>query len=358
MNRIQLLAAAAALTCASSAFADIKNVDIYGVVAFGLMSTENKLGKRTDEVLNESRIGFRGSKDLAKFPGTKFVWQLETGFLGPNGLSAKTYESGTLGTRDTWAGLEGNFGKLRIGRLLTPYGETLDWPFANGGVNPLVEATSVPGGGSYVRVSDQLRWDSPKFGDFTVSASFGRGDRNAEKDNDFIQRKSRSASIVGHYSIAGATLHAGYEYNRGRSAANGDMEQVGSHSSNWLLAAQSPTFNGFSLYGAWLRGASDVKESFKAGDVTYTPGDYDRDTWQLALQWANADWVLKASHARNDDLDGPVTDKGGHISAVQALYIVDPSLVVFGRYVKASNPATTAGWWNKSRVLLGLEYAF
>ncbi|MCW7542036.1 porin [Aquabacterium sp. A7-Y] len=346
MNRTRLLAAAAALACATPAFADIKNVDIYGVVAFGLMSTEGSDGKRTDEVLNESRIGFRGSKELAKLNGAKFIWQIESGFLGPNGLRAEPYESGTLGTRDTWAGLEGGFGKVRIGRLLTPYGETLDWPFANGGVNPLVEATSVPGGGSYVRVSDQIRWDSPKFGDFTVSASFGRGDRDVAADNAFLAENSRSASIVGHYSIGGATLHAGYENNRHRSAA--------SNNSNWLLAAQSPSFGGFSLYGAWLRGSADLKEAIGK----YPVGDYDRDTWQLALQYANADWVIKASHARNDDLDGPVTDNGGHISAVQALYILDPSLVVYARYVRASNPATTAGWWNKSRVLLGLEYAF
>ncbi|AKJ31615.1 porin [Caldimonas brevitalea] len=350
MSRIRLLAAAAAVVCSTSALADIKNVDIYGVVAFGLMSTEGADGHHNNEVLNETRIGFRGTKELAKFPGNTFIWQIESGFLGPNGLTSQPYESGTLGTRDTWAGVTGGYGKLRIGRLLTPYGETLDWPFANGGVNPLVEATNVPGGGSYVRVSDQIRWDSPKFGGFTVSASYGRGDRDASVDNGFIARNSNSTSIVGHYTIAGGTLHAGYERNSHRSQ-NSDND-------NWLVAFQSPSFGGFSAYGAYLHGASDVKAPITAGSTVYPVGDYDRATYQLALQYANDDWVIKVSHARNDDLDGPVTDNGGHISAAQALYIVDPALVVYARYVKASNPATTAGWWNKSRILLGLEYAF
>ncbi|MDB5849401.1 MAG: outer rane porin protein, partial [Rhodoferax sp.] len=180
MFQIKSLALAAAAACvAVPAMADLKNVDIYGVVALGMMSTVNGAGQRNTEVLNESRIGFRGAKPLA-LPklGTdvSFIWQLETGFLGPNGLTAQPYESGNLGTRDTFAGLQGGFGKIRIGRLLTPFGETLDWPFANGGVNPLVEATSVPGGGSYVRVSDQLRWDSPKWDGLTVGVSYGRGD--------------------------------------------------------------------------------------------------------------------------------------------------------------------------------------
>jgi hypothetical protein len=53
-----------------------------------------------------------------------------------------------------------------------------------------------------------------------------------------------------------------------------------------------------------------------------------------------------------------VTDKGGDITAVQVLYIVDPSLVTYARYVSASNPSTTVGWWNKSRALVGMAYSF
>lgn len=347
MNTIKTLTLAASAICAMApAWADSKNVDIYGVVAFGLMSTQNAAGHTNNEVLNESRIGFRGSMNLPKLGATKFIWQIESGFLGPNGLTSQPYESGTLGTRDTWAGLQGHYGKVRIGRLLTPYGETLDWPFANGGVNPLVESTNVPGGGSYVRVSDQIRWDSPKLGGLTGSVSVGRGDRSAAAGNAFLADNSNSLSAVAHYEIAGATLHLGYERNGKRSA--------NSRNSNWMIAAQSPAYAGFSAYGAYIRGASSLNADIGA----YPVGDYTRATYQLALQYAAGDFIAKVSYAKNADLDGPATDQGGSMAAAQVLYVLDPALVVYARYVKASNPATTVGWWNKSRTLLGMEYSF
>jgi predicted porin len=360
--RIKSLALAAAAACvAAPAMADLKNVDIYGVVALGAMSTENGAGHNNTEVLNESRIGFRGSKPLRLTKlgqNVEFIWQIESGFLGPNGLSSQTYESGALGTRDTFAGLTGGFGKIRIGRLLTPYGETLDWPFANGGTGPLVEATNVPGGGSYVRISDQLRWDSPKWSGFSLGASYGRGDRNVGKGNGFLNDNSTSFSTVGHYEVGGATLHAGYERNSKRSAFEKEKEtgKATSNNSNWLLAAQSPSFGGFSLYGAYLHGTSKIK-----GDRDYNGfpvGDYKRPTYQLALQYSEGDFTAKITHARNGDLKGPKTDVGGNITAVQALYMVDPAVATYARYVKASNPSTTQGWWNKSRILLGFEYYF
>jgi hypothetical protein len=345
-ERIKRVAVASAASCLTPVFAELSRVQIYGVVGLGVMSTVDAAGKRSHEVLNESRICLRGAKELRKLGGARFIWQIESGFLGPNGLTARPYESGTLGTRDTWAGLEGAFGAIRLGRLLTPYGETLDWPFATGGVNPLVEATSVPGGGSYVRVSDQVRWDFPRRAGLTGSVSFGRGDRDVASDNGFVAEKSWSFSSVGPYTLAGATLHVGFEGNGYRSSS--------SDNTNWLLAVQSPSLLGFSLYGAYIRGLAEL---FDAIGV-YPPGAYGRGTFQMAAQFASEDWVIKLSHARNQALDGPATDAGGHITAFQILYVVDPTLVAYARHVSASNPATTVGWWNRSRVLLGVEYYF
>ncbi|MBB5018631.1 putative porin [Chitinivorax tropicus] len=350
MRHLKMIAAAVATACLSmGAHADIKNVDIYGVVAFGLMSTEGADGHKNNEVLNESRIGFKGSKELKS--GPKFIWQIETGFIGPNGLTARTYESGTFGTRDTWAGFEGSMGKVRVGRLVTPFGETLDWPYANGGVGPIVEATTVPGGGSFVRLSDQIRYDSPQLGPFTGSISVGRGDRvipvgqQSNVWNDFEVRNSSVVSGMGHLALGPVTLHAGLESNRKRSAV--------SDSTNYLVGFETPIVGGLSAYGVWMRGKSELRSDLG----TATKGDYTRNTYQLAAVYKMEDWIFKVTHAKNADLKGPVTDKGGSLTAVQALTFLDPSLVVFGRYVKNHDIKNT-GWWNKSRVLLGLEYYF
>ena len=348
MKFFKPLAIAAAAACvAAPAMADSKAVEIYGVAAFGLMSTEGSNGDRTNEVLNESRIGFRGSKALPKFGDTKFIWQIESGFMGPNGLSGATYESGTLGTRDTFGGVQGNFGTVRIGRLLTPFGETLDWPYTNGGVGPIMEATNVPGGGSYVRESDQLRWDSVTTGPLTASISAGRGTRSPSTGNGFVNKDSTSVSAVAHYAVGGGALHLGYERNSNR-------DTTGSLNTNWLLGMQTPSFGGVSAYGAYTKGTASTNATIG----NYPAGEYSRGAYQLAVQYDAGDFVAKITHAKNLDLSGPVIDNGGNMTAAQILFNIDPSLITYARYVTATDPNTTAGWWNKSRVLLGMEYYF
>ncbi|MDB5847364.1 MAG: outer rane porin protein, partial [Rhodoferax sp.] len=187
----------------------------------------------------------------------------------------------------------------------------------------------------------------------------GRGDRSPKDGNSFLSDNSSSLSTMAHYEVAGATLHAGFERNGNRNTATNALPGTGkatSDNNNWLLAAQTPSFGGVSLYGAYLHGASKIKGEGSIGN--YPVGDYTRPTYQLALQYTDGDFTAKISHARNADLKGPVTDHGGNITAVQALYMVDPAIATYARYVKASNPATTQGWWNKSRILLGFEYYF
>lgn len=60
---------------------------------------------------NSSRIGVRASTDIAD--GLKGILQVESTISYDNG-------SGALANRDTFVGLEGNFGRIRLGQLDTP----------------------------------------------------------------------------------------------------------------------------------------------------------------------------------------------------------------------------------------------
>jgi predicted porin len=329
--------AVTAVFAAPAVQADSKNVDIYGVAAFGWMMDENAAGDKDWIVLNESRIGFRGSRQF-KNMASKFIWQIESGFLGADGLTGATYESGTLGTRDTFGGFEGSFGKVRFGRLLTPFFEVLDWPYANGGVGPIVESINVTGGGNLTRHSNTIRWDSPGGGMVTGGVSFGRGGKNAGAE---IHDSQHISSAV-HFKAGPATVHVGFE--------TVDRMTLTSDSSANFVGFEMPLGGGFSIYGILLNGSADHDN----GD------EYERSAMQFAAVFGTGDWIFKFTHAQNDDqeLNGTAIDEGGDMTALQALYILDPSAVAYVRFVDASDPNTTVGWWNQSRVLIGMEYYF
>jgi predicted porin len=341
-KNLAVFAVAGALLAPVAVQADSKNVDIYGVVAYGWMRDKNVDDPTTvaDEasndwvINNETRIGFRGSRQF-KNMASKFIWQIESGFIGEAGLGGATYDTGVLGARDTFGGFEGSFGKFRFGRLLTPFFETLDWPYANGGVGPIVESVSVVGGGNLTRHSNTFRWDSPGGGMVTGGVSFGRGFSSVAE--------SQHLSAMVNIKAGPATVHVGFEKT--------DKMTATSDATNTLIGFELPLGGGFSIYGVMVNGSADHDN----GD------EYERSFMQFAGVYGTGDWIFKLTTAMNDDqeLNGSQFDEGGTLTAVQALYILDPSAVAYVRYVTNDEPTTTAAWGNRdNRILIGMEYYF
>lgn len=104
------LIAAAAVLAAGTAMAQ-SSVQIYGRVN---TTVERQKESGTDAVYrmqnNASRWGLRGSEDIGG--GLKGVFLLESGFASDTGAS-----TGALFRRESWVGLQGNFGRLRLGNM-------------------------------------------------------------------------------------------------------------------------------------------------------------------------------------------------------------------------------------------------
>jgi len=73
---------------------------------------------RTEMQVSNSYIGFRGGKDIGG--GTRAIWQLETAVGLDNG------NGDPLGNRNTFVGLTGGFGTVRLGNMDTPFKEAGD----------------------------------------------------------------------------------------------------------------------------------------------------------------------------------------------------------------------------------------
>jgi|SRR5690349_20490080 len=126
-KKLMAVAVAGALGVPAAALA--QEVQIYGRANVGVDSysatgatagSGSDVKSRTRVFDQGSRLGFRGTEDLGG--GLKAIWQIESGVNidtgSANGQSgAANTSTGTLATRDSYAGLEGGFGRVQFGRL-------------------------------------------------------------------------------------------------------------------------------------------------------------------------------------------------------------------------------------------------
>ncbi|WP_229516332.1 porin [Paraburkholderia terrae] len=188
--------------------------------------------------------GFKGVEDLGG--GYAAIFKLENGFNSANGT---INNNGALFGREAWVGLTGPFGGLQAGNTYTilhtsfvtyslpGYGAGLAWGNAS---NNFV-------GPSYLRVSNSLRYTSPRFAGFLLRAMAARGANGAANQP----------------STLGDTYGAGLNYGNGLLSVDVDyMQQKFSTSSVGALTASSPTAAGNYLLGAISYDFGVIKPSF------------------------------------------------------------------------------------------------
>ena len=65
--------------------------------------------------------------------------QIESGYVDSTDWGHGGVSGGVLGFRDTYIGASGDWGNLRVGRVLTPTYELIDWPFSNPGLGSVFD---------------------------------------------------------------------------------------------------------------------------------------------------------------------------------------------------------------------------
>ena len=119
--------AALALASLAGAASAQSSVTLYGIVDAWVGQTNHKVGATppgTGSVLDSggaqaSRWGLRGSEDLGGGLQARFV--LEQGISIDNGSVSKVSNSDNGFNRASYVGLAGDFGELRLGRMLTAF---------------------------------------------------------------------------------------------------------------------------------------------------------------------------------------------------------------------------------------------
>ncbi len=166
----------ALMATAPAAFAQ-SNVTIYGVLdVFAGYQNTTVGGKNTSLTAMgnngemTSRIGFKGTEDLGG--GYKASFNLENGFDPSTGAQQNTYR---LFDRQSWVGLGGGFGEVRVGRQNSPM-------FAYSGNMDAFGAATY--GSAYnnfsnwiARVDNDISYISPKFSNSTLELHYSLGEK-------------------------------------------------------------------------------------------------------------------------------------------------------------------------------------
>jgi predicted porin len=271
-KKVIALAVAGALALPLAANAQTANVTMYGSfrmaletqeISGGTPSATADKGRKTDINSYSSRWGIRGIEAIGG--GLNGIFHLETGvnidFPGGVALDGTTIASQFISIRESWVGLNGGFGTVKMGAGLTPYDDVFgmdhlmlsngleNFDTLSGGVNPnMVRGGNFTGFGSVgpvgvaggvtgtgrqcnsstnfdARYGNSIRYDSPNFSGLYFATQYAflgennRGSKCKGWDSAVVYRNGPIEAGLGYAKHADFStydgdawrLHAGYD---------------------------------------------------------------------------------------------------------------------------------------------------
>lgn len=173
MKKSILALAAIATLAAAGAVSAQSSVSVYGRLDLSVGSEKDDIANTSvtqieSGLLSTSRIGFRGTEDLGG--GLKAMFQLESELNADTGGGLAGFG------RQSWLGLSGGFGTIKLGRTDTVYDDIRDLSVSSSvfdsAFTPTGDVDDVGVGGYASRGSNMIRYDSPAFSGFTAALSY------------------------------------------------------------------------------------------------------------------------------------------------------------------------------------------
>lgn len=215
-----------ALACAS-AFAASANAQstltTYGIVDMGFVAENGTASfeKLTSGVQSGTRLGFKGTEDLGN--NMKALFVLETGIAADTGGFGATTASNVAFARQSFVGLQSDFGTLTLGRQYTPFFLTLNGvadPFASGlagNAQNLIPHTGI-------RMNNAVKYVSPVFSGVSGEVAYGFGEDPTGNDG-------ANRNVGGSIGYSDSALNVRLAYHRANNASDT------THTTSTMLAA-------------------------------------------------------------------------------------------------------------------------
>ena len=300
-KKLMAVAVAGALAAPVTAFAQASNVQIYGRIntgwdnysATGSSTTYATTGggaagdfrSRARVFDSGSRFGVRGTEDLGN--GLKAIFQIESGVNIDTGTvngqsAAANASSGVFASRDSFAGIAGNWGQLTFGR------QSYFWSGA--GVNDQIAAnyinTGVPWSnnanfsriaGPAARQSNTMQYRSPMMGGFSFMGNYSP---NSEANAVNTATDANIWGMTIGYTNGPFDMH--YDFASNQAVSGGATRQRVTGTKIDFGWAYQP---GARVAVIWGRNKSDQSGGVTSG-VSFTAGD----------NLAQSQWTLNWEH--------------------------------------------------------------
>ena len=204
------LIAMAAVLAAGTAFAQ-SSVQVYGRVNTSV-ERQKVSGTDAEYVMqnNSSRWGIRGTEDLGG--GLKGLFLLESGFGSDDGALT---QAGAIFGRESWVGVEGNFGRVRLGNMgaTAAYYATADYiSMHNHDTGTSSDALYLFPGFKQNTIS----YNTPSFGGLVVETQFGLKEGGAKNTAQIVANYDRGPLHLGASYLQGPTTVDGTTFNGGK----------------------------------------------------------------------------------------------------------------------------------------------
>ncbi|UUX97322.1 porin [Aquabacterium sp. J223] len=248
------------------------SVQVYGIIDAGVgavtktATSNDRLYRTNADASTSSRFGLRGTEDLGK--GLSAFFGMESGLDPRNGNAQGTASSGTINgaaapasfwRRGAYVGLRSTtLGAVTIGRFGVPgvgisvANNNMITTGFNSGLGATLAAVGI---GNDFWNNNQIRYDSPKFGNFDFAGNISFGETAGSL------RSGSNAGVTARYSMQPLVFTAAYQRDE-------DWRPTGAHVS-WY----------------WLSGTY-IKGPFRAS-VGYIDVNNDRNIagWFDSTQW-------------------------------------------------------------------------
>ena len=317
MKKKLLAAAVISAFAAPVAFAQTApaNVTVYGSLQMEFFQLKGDRGTGAGAVDRSSTnnasspgvffIGFRGTESLGG--GLSTIWQIEQG-AGGDGTGTST----TWGSRNTFLGLAGGFGRVYMGIMDSPYKRVmginntaqmrtgLTGPqginaiMNNGdtsGADPFVSSGAANNSAFSRRTGNSINYDSPSFGGVTLSAQYGTNEGRT---------LTTTVGPVGGATGVNPTLYSLSAVYRGGPFAAGigyqqhnEFRGVGLDDSSYVVS------------GSWTSGPFQVQGAYSRFNYAQTVGgDITRDNWMIGGAYATGNHRFRLQYQQANDTKG------------------------------------------------------
>ena len=351
---VMVIACAAALPPAARA--QIANVQLYGSLNLDFELVSGKQPNGANPTVNRvssnsSRLGVRGSEYLGR--GQVAIFQIESAINGDT-------NAGNLGGRETFVGLQGDWGTLKLGRFLTPYDDIL--PIFGNAPTLTTSILSTAAiwaqgplskveGGFDARLGNSIRYETPPLGGFTGELQYSTRDSSGNADSanngDHLSelRHANVLSIGSFYSKGPIDLGVAYERNQNVRFANTTDDA--------LSIAAAYDFG--TIAGAVGLRVGAVYERLKYETPT---GDLRRDFWGISATVPAGGGSIyafwgRAGNGKGSAVDG--TEIGGLTKGADSAseqwelsysYSLSLRTLLYAGYVKLNNRANASYTFN------------